>query len=82
MRWLDNISDLKDMSLSKLCDMVNDGEAWQAAIHGVAEMDMAEWLNNNNKLNVCQIILDFPKMYQNKYDEVSLGCEYTWKNRI
>ena len=42
MRWLDNISDLKDMSLSKLCDMVNDGEAWQAAIHGVAEMDMAE----------------------------------------
>jgi len=81
MRWLDDISDLKDMSLSKLRDMVNDGEAQQAAIHGVAELDMTEWLNNNNKLNVCQIILDFPKMYQNKYDEVSLGCEYTWKNR-
>ena len=80
MRRLDDIINLKDMSLSKLHDKVNDGEAWQAAIHGVAELDMTERLNNN-KLNVCQIILDFPKKYPNKYDEVSLGCEYTWKNR-
>ena len=80
MRRLDDIINLKDMSLSKLRDKVNDGEAWQAAIHGVAELDMTERLNNK-KLNVCQIILDFPKMYQNKYDEVCLGCEYTWKNR-
>ena len=42
MRWLDDISDLKDMSLSKLRDMVNDGEAQQAAIHGAAELDMTE----------------------------------------
>ena len=37
MRWLDSISDSKDMSLSKLWDMVKDREAWHAEIHGVAK---------------------------------------------
>ena len=37
MRWLDSISDLMDMGLSKLWEMVKDREAWRAAIHGVAK---------------------------------------------
>ena len=40
MRWLDCITDLMDMSLSKVQEIVKDSEAWHAAIHGVAKNQM------------------------------------------
>ena len=55
MRWLDDITDSMDMSLSVLCELVMDREAWHAAVHGVAK----SW-TRLSELNWRRINRDFP----------------------
>ena len=55
MRWLDSITNLMNMSLSRLQEMVMDREARHAAVHEVAELDMTERRNCTETLDTIHV---------------------------
>ena len=57
MRWLDGITDLMNMNLSKLWEMVIDREAWRAAVHGVANRHTGQDLATQQQVFTCMVVL-------------------------
>ena len=70
-RWIDGITDLMDMSLSELRELVMDREAWCAVILGVAKVGQHHWLNGH----------EFKQTPGNSEEQGSLVCCSPWGHK-
>ena len=73
MRWLDGITDLMGMSLSKFRDLVIDREAWRAAIHGVTKSQT--WLSDWTELNWSDMCYRFKKQLESYWIIIVIAPE-------
>ena len=81
IRWLDSITDSVDMDLSKLQEILNDGGAWYAAVHGVAKSQTQitiQYFTPSWTFDLCgfKAMWRIPISSPNSWENFTLGCDY------